>query len=101
MQQCCAQKWIATIHANCKGNVRNRSRSVETRGIFGTVGSELATGEFGVNRTGALTCASDSVGTDGLRLKNGFIMLVTALLAPRDHRRKILLLAIFAFIALC
>jgi len=28
-------------------------------------------------------------------------MIVTALLAPVDHRRKIILLAIFAFIALC
>jgi N-acyl-L-homoserine lactone synthetase len=37
----------------------------------------------------------------GTQLKIGNRMIVTALLAPVDHRRKILLLSIFAFIALC
>jgi hypothetical protein len=35
------------------------------------------------------------------REKIGIVMLVTALLAPIDQRRKILLLTIFAFIVLC
>lgn len=37
----------------------------------------------------------------GIQLKIEFNMLVTALLSPSDDRKRILLLAVFAFITLC
>jgi hypothetical protein len=67
----------------CKGILRFRWRTVRSGGILGTRG------------------ADGSSPPDGTHRKIRTFMIVTALLAPVDHRRKILLLAIFAFIALC
>ncbi|MFN9078382.1 MAG: hypothetical protein ACK5WD_03595 [bacterium] len=83
MQQAATAIALRTRSAECKRKSRFQWRAVESGVILRTLGTDASSAPVGTPR------------------KIGIVMIVTALLAPVDHRRKIILLAIFAFIALC